>query len=570
MARTSILLAEDERNQREIYQLMLEDDGYHVTPASSGEYALKLAREQDFDLVLTDYKMTGMDGLTLLGELLKKDPSLIVVMMTAHGSLEAVKEALRRGAFDYLEKPVDRDQLLRVVESALGRLNRIDDEIIGESEEMERVKKMVLKVAGSSSTVLIRGESGVGKEHVARAIHKASRRASEIFQAVHCTAINTNLLESELFGHEKGSITGVHTQKKGPFEVADKGTLFLDEIGDLGISMQAKLLGVLQEKEIMRVGGTRPVRVDVRVIAATNRDLEAMVKDGRFREDLYYRMNVIPITIPPLLNRRSDILPLIHYFITKHSASEHRVIRDLTPSARNFLLNYAWPGNVRQVESVIERAILLCEGNEIDLQDLQVESFQAMIKSNIGLSKKKKTSEHQSKQLKKMSRSSHKSSGERPRSFIKAVSSAGFSIPKTKKVFIVHGHDERNLLRLQRLLRDRFHLEPIVLADQPGRGRTLIKKFEDEAESCSFAFVLLTPDDQVATPKGEYTQARPNVVFELGWFFARLGRSRVLLLLKPGTKIHSDLDGVSRIEFNENIEEKFLELEAELKEAGLL
>ncbi|HKY06418.1 MAG TPA: sigma-54 dependent transcriptional regulator, partial [Blastocatellia bacterium] len=278
MARNKVLVVDDEKNQREIYTLVLEDDGYEVTTAQSGEQALKLARENSFDLVLTDYKMGGMDGLTLLGELIRLDPSIIVVMMTAHGSVESVKDALRGGAFDYLEKPVDRDQLLRVVESALGRLRRIDDEIIGDSEEMSRVKKMILKVAGSASTVLIRGESGVGKERVARAIHKASPRAAEVFQAVNCAAINENLLESELFGHEKGSFTGAHAQKKGQFEIADRGTLFLDEIGDLSVAMQAKLLRALQEKEIMRVGATRSIKVDVRVIAATNRDLEAMVK----------------------------------------------------------------------------------------------------------------------------------------------------------------------------------------------------------------------------------------------------------------------------------------------------
>jgi DNA-binding NtrC family response regulator len=373
MARKRVLVVDDEKNQREIYTLILEDDGYQVTTAQSGEQALRIARESDFDLVLTDYKMTGMDGLTLLGELLKIDPSLIVVMMTAHGSVESVKEALRGGAFDYLEKPIDRDQLLKVVENALGRLNRIDDEIIGGSEEMERVKKMILKVAGSASTVLIRGESGVGKERVARAIHKASPRANEIFQAVNCAAINENLLESELFGHEKGSFTGAHTQKKGQFEIADHGTLFLDEIGDLNVSMQAKLLRALQEKEIMRVGATKTVKVDVRAIAATNRDLEAMVKDGRFREDLYYRLNIIPITIPPLRNRRDDIPPLVDYFTHKHNLGAQRHIRGLTAAARNLIMNYSWPGNVRQLESAIERAILLAEGDEIDVEDLPVE-----------------------------------------------------------------------------------------------------------------------------------------------------------------------------------------------------
>jgi DNA-binding NtrC family response regulator len=373
MARNRVLVVDDEKNQREIYTLILEDDGYQATTAQSGEQALRFARENQFDLVLTDYMMTGMDGLTLLGELLKLDPSIMVVMMTAHGSVESVKEALRGGAFDYLEKPIDRDQLLKVVQNALGRLNRIDDEIIGQSEEIERMKKMICKVAASSSTVLIRGESGVGKERAARAIHKASPRANEIFQAVNCAAINENLLESELFGHEKGSFTGAHVQKKGQFELADRGTLFLDEIGDLNISMQAKILRALQEREIMRVGGSKPLKVDVRVIAATNRDLEAMVKDGRFREDLYYRLNIIPIVIPPLRNRRDDIPPLIDFFVAKHSAGANRTIRGLSAGARNLIMSYSWPGNVRQLESAIERAILLCEGNEITVEDLPIE-----------------------------------------------------------------------------------------------------------------------------------------------------------------------------------------------------
>lgn len=373
MARKKVLVVDDEKNQREIYKLILEDAGFEVTTAQSAEHALRLAGEGQFDLVLTDYKMTGMDGLTLLGTLIKRDPSIIVVMMTAHGSVDSVKEALRGGAFDYLEKPIDREQLLKVVESALGRLNRIDDEIIGPSEEMERVKKMILKVAGSSSTVLIRGESGVGKERVARAIWKASPRSGEVFQAVNCAAINENLLESELFGHEKGSFTGANTQKKGLFETADRGTLFLDEIGDLDVSMQAKILRALQEKEVMHVGGTRPIKVDVRVIAATNRDLETMVKNGKFREDLYYRLNIIPIEIPPLRNRRHDIPALVDFFIAKHASEVGRPIRGLSTAAENLVMSYAWPGNVRQLESAIERAILLCEGDEITAEDLPVE-----------------------------------------------------------------------------------------------------------------------------------------------------------------------------------------------------
>lgn len=373
MARNKVLVVDDEKNQREIYMLILEDAGYDVTTAQSGEHALRLARENKFDLVLTDYKMTGMDGVQLVAELTDIDPSIIVVMMTAHGTVESVKNAMRAGVYDYLEKPVDRDQLLKVVETSLAGLVQIDDDIIGQSEEIERVKKMILKVAVSSSTVLIRGESGSGKERVARAIHKASPRRNEIFQAVNCAAINENLLESELFGHEKGSFTGAHAQKKGQFEIADHGSLFLDEIGDLSVPMQAKILRVLQEREVMRVGGARPTKVDVRVIAATNRDLEAMVKDGRFREDLYYRLNIIPINLPPLRNRRDDIPILIDFFISKHSRNSPRKIKGLTASARNLLMNYSWPGNVRQLESAIERALLLCEGDEISVEDLPLE-----------------------------------------------------------------------------------------------------------------------------------------------------------------------------------------------------
>jgi DNA-binding NtrC family response regulator len=382
MARNKVLVVDDEKNQREIYMMILEDAGYDVTTAQSGEHALRIARENKFDLVLTDNKMTGMDGIQLVTELTDVDPSIIVVMMTAHGTVESVKSAIRAGVYDYLEKPVDREQLLKVVETALAGLIQIDDEIIGNSEELERVKRMILKVAGSTSTVLIRGESGSGKERVARAIHKASPRRNEIFQAVNCAAINENLLESELFGHEKGSFTGAHVQKKGQFEVADRGSLFLDEIGDLSVPMQAKILRVLQEREVMRVGGTRPTKVDVRVIAATNRDLEAMVKDGRFREDLYYRLNIIPINLPPLRNRRDDIALLIEFFIAKHSRNAQRKIKGLTASARNLLMNYSWPGNVRQLESAIERAILLCEGDEISVEDLPLEIRQESSPSN--------------------------------------------------------------------------------------------------------------------------------------------------------------------------------------------
>src|SRR5919202_2114125 len=295
MGRKSILVVDDEKSQREILEMILSAEGYDVTTAASGEAALKLARERRYDLVLTDLKMTGIDGIELLQKLLAYDSSIIVVLLTAHSSIDSAKDALRRGAFDYLEKPYDREKLLETISRALGRLDALDTEIISASPEMETVKKMILKVARSNSTVLIRGESGTGKEMISRAIHTQSPRAAEMFQAVNCAAINENLLESELFGHEKGSFTGAHAEKKGLFEVADRGTLFLDEIGELDVSMQAKLLRALQEREIRRVGGTRPIKIDVRVVAATNRDLRAIVTDVRFRDDLYYRINVLSI-----------------------------------------------------------------------------------------------------------------------------------------------------------------------------------------------------------------------------------------------------------------------------------
>ena len=375
--RNRILVVDDEKNQRELYQLILEDAGYEVISAASAQAALRLYEESAVDLVLTDYNMTGMDGLGLLKELVAREPSVIVVMITAYGSVDSVKEALRSGAYDYLEKPVDQETLLRTVSEALAGLHQLDNDIIGASDAIERVKRMILKVAGSSSTVLVRGESGTGKEKVARAVHQASPRSSNVFQAVNCAALNENLLESELFGHEKGSFTGANAQKKGLFETASGGTLFLDEIGDVSPAMQVKLLRALQEREVTRVGGTKPVPVDVRLIAATNRDLEAMVKDGRFREDLYYRLNVIPIVIPPLRERRDDILALVDFFVAKHSAAEGRRFRGVAGDARKLLLEYGWPGNVRQLESAVERAILLAETDRIEVEDLPVEIRQA-------------------------------------------------------------------------------------------------------------------------------------------------------------------------------------------------
>ncbi|MCS6886408.1 MAG: sigma-54 dependent transcriptional regulator [Acidobacteriota bacterium] len=372
---SKILVVDDERRQREILELILNEEGYCVASAASGEQALKMIRQERYDLVLTDLKMVGMDGIKLLQHLLQIDSSIIVILMTAHGSIDSAKEAIRLGAYDYLEKPLDREKLLEVIKVALGRLRKLDTAIIGESAEIQKIKKIILKIAASDETVLIRGESGVGKELVARAIHENSRRASANFCAVNCAAINENLLESELFGHEKGAFTGAHTDKKGLFEAAANGTLFLDEIGDMSISMQAKILRALQEREILRVGSTRPTKIDVRLIAATNRDLEAMVKENSFRSDLYYRLNVIPIHLPPLRSRKEDIPILIDYFLARQPAAAK--IKGLTPAAQKLLINYSWPGNVRQLESAIKRAVLLCEAEYIDVEDLPIEIRQA-------------------------------------------------------------------------------------------------------------------------------------------------------------------------------------------------
>ena len=373
MPRKTILVVDDEKSQREILEMILAAEGYDVTTASSGEAAMKFARERRFDLVLTDLKMTGMDGIELLQHLLALDSAIIVILLTAHGTIDSAKEALRRGAFDYLQKPYDKEALLGTINRALDKLEAIDTEIVSASPNMENVKKMILRVARSNSTVLIRGESGTGKELIARAIHNQSPRSAEMFQAVNCAAINENLLESELFGHERGSFTGAHAEKKGLFEVADRGTLFLDEIAELDVAMQAKLLRALQEHKIRRVGGTHETNVDVRVVAATNRDLRAMVADGRFRDDLYYRINVLSIDVPPLRERREDIPVLIDFFLKKHTRNTSRLVKGLDAETKKLMLDYSWPGNVRQLESAIERAILLCEGEFITVEDLPLE-----------------------------------------------------------------------------------------------------------------------------------------------------------------------------------------------------
>jgi two-component system, NtrC family, response regulator PilR len=378
-----ILVVDDERHQRDILKLILEAEGFETIVASNARQALEEARKGDpIDVVLTDLKMPDKSGIALLADLQKTQPGLAVVLMTAHGSIDSAVEAMRKGAFDYLTKPLEKDQLLLVLRRALERShlvreNRMLQEqlrdrfrlenIVGSHGSMQDVFRVVHKVASSNSTVLIYGESGTGKELVARALHHQSDRRERPFYAVNVAALPESILEAELFGHEKGAFTGADARKVGLFEQASGSTLFLDEVGDLKRDLQVKLLRTLQEREIMRVGGNERIRVDVRIIAATNQNLEQSVRDGRFREDLYYRLNVIPIVLPPLRERRPDIPLLVEHFLQKYSGGRPRRVSDRALKA---LVEYDWPGNVRELEAVIERALLLGEEDEVVPEDL--------------------------------------------------------------------------------------------------------------------------------------------------------------------------------------------------------
>ncbi len=381
----SILVVDDEKLQREIIRDILKYEGYPVTIAGSGREALELLKQTSVALIITDLKMPEMDGIELLGKVKEISPETSVIVVTAYGSVESAVEAMKKGAFHYLTKPFGKEELLLTVQRALenrsllreNRLLRKELEeryqfhnLIGSSPRMQEVFRIIEKVAPSDSTVLIYGESGTGKELVARAIHFYSKRKNHAFLAINCAAIPDTLLESEMFGHEKGSFSGAYTQKKGIFEEAHQGTLFLDEIGDLNISLQAKLLRVLQDGEIKRVGGNKVITVDVRVIAATNKNLEEEMQEGRFRQDLYYRLNVVPIFLPSLRERKEDISLLIDFFIKKYGKKFGKVIEKITPDAMDRLLDYSWPGNVRELESVIERTVLLNEDGIIRADDL--------------------------------------------------------------------------------------------------------------------------------------------------------------------------------------------------------
>ena len=373
MPEGSVLVVDDERRQREIYRDILEDEGYETVTASSGEAALHLVAQKRFDLVLTDLNLTGMTGIQLLIEILRADPTVAVVLITGYPSIESAIEATKRGVYQYLEKPVDRSRLLEVVNDALERLASLKLNILGNSAATREMVRMIMKVAPTMHTVLILGESGTGKELVAREIHRHSPRHNQPFLAVNCAALTETLLESELFGHEKGAFTDAHQQKKGLFEKADHSTLFLDEIGDTSLGLQTKILRALQEREILRVGGTDPIKVDVRIIAATNRNLDQLMREGKFREDLYYRLKVIPIVCPPLRERQEDIEELALHFMRRASLAGGREVRGISPEALATLEAYHWPGNIRQLEWAIERAVVLGETSQVELRDLPPE-----------------------------------------------------------------------------------------------------------------------------------------------------------------------------------------------------
>jgi DNA-binding NtrC family response regulator len=382
-----ILLVEDDRNTLEGLGEILTMEKYEVIKAANGQTALKELKAGTFNVMLTDLLLPDIDGLELARQAWKEQNDLMIVMMTAFGSVKHAVGAMKQGIYDYLTKPIDVDEMLIVIAKAINEQKlRQDyytlkdkleqkyryDNIVGTSGKMQEVFRKIEKIAGSDATALLRGESGTGKELIARAIHYNSLRKNKKLMEINCASIPETLLESELFGHEKGSFTGAHKTNKGKFEVADGGTIFLDEIGDLSPNVQIKLLRFLQEKRFNRVGGTHFITVDIRLIAATNADLEKAITEGRFREDLYYRLNVIPIFIPALRERPEDIGPLIEHFIAKFAAKNNKKIEGITQEARDLCLNYSWPGNVRELENAVENAVVLTENNRIQPEDLPI------------------------------------------------------------------------------------------------------------------------------------------------------------------------------------------------------
>lgn len=383
---STVLVVDDEKNYLVVLEELLSEEGYEVLTASCGSEALNIIENTPVQTVLSDIKMPAMTGIELLDRITAIDPDLPVILMTAYAEVDQAVAAMKKGALDHIQKPFDNKDVKRAVARGLERrsliqnIRRLESElgsawgnIIGKSKEMENVFALMKKVADTPTTVLVCGESGTGKELIARALHRASSRSGAPFVSINCGAIPENLLESELFGHEKGAFTGAVGLKQGKFEFADRGTLFLDEVGEMSLSLQVKLLRVLQEHEFQRVGGNKDVQVDVRIIAATNKDLQEEVASGRFRSDLFFRLNVVRIDVPPLRERKADIPVLVAHFVSKFRERLGRSVRDVDPEVVDALYRYGWPGNVRELENVIERAVVLCRGGAITPDDLPAE-----------------------------------------------------------------------------------------------------------------------------------------------------------------------------------------------------
>ncbi len=384
----TILIVDDEKNYLLVLQTLLQDAGYEVITSDSARHALEIVRSHDLDLVITDMRMPGLDGMEFLVHLRSGQPELPVIMMTAFATVEKAVEAMKRGAFDYITKPFKNEELLLTIRKAI-EMHRLKQEnrllsqelqerfkfgnIVGKSRAMRQVYEIIEKVAQTRAYALITGESGTGKELIARAIHFNSPRKNKRFVSVNCSALPETLLESELFGHERGAFTGAVTQRKGRFELADGGTLFLDEVGDMSPTLQVKLLRVLQEMKFERVGGTTTLEVDARLVTASNRDLRREVEKGSFREDLYYRLKVVHIKVPPLRERRDDIPLLVSHFLEKAAKANAMPVKNVSQEALKYLYQFDWVGNVRELENVIERAVIFCDGDEIRSQDLPEE-----------------------------------------------------------------------------------------------------------------------------------------------------------------------------------------------------
>jgi DNA-binding NtrC family response regulator len=385
--RPVIFIVDDEKNTREGLKKALESAGYRILLAADGEETLRIMKSERVDLLLTDLRMPGMDGLELLRKVIGIQPGVITILLTAYGTVETAVQAMKEGAYDYITKPINIDRLEIIVQRALStrvlemeniELRKKLDEryrienILGRSKAIEEIRKTVKQVAPTKATVLIEGESGTGKELIALAIHGLSDRKDHPFVAVHCAALAEGLLESELFGHEKGAFTGAVKKRIGRFEMADTGTLFLDEISEMGAETQVKLLRVLQEQEFERVGGSETINIDVRLVAATNTELEALIGEGKFREDLYYRLNVVRLHVPPLRERSEDIPLLVKAFIAEFNVANKKSVEGLTAEAMDILLSYSWPGNVRELRNCIEGVVVLSRRRMIHPEDLPI------------------------------------------------------------------------------------------------------------------------------------------------------------------------------------------------------